>query len=63
MKKFICTIILVTISLAAFSEEGEAGWRRRGWYMRNPDAHCVMRKLVVSGPYGRMNVQRIRVCG
>jgi len=63
MKKLGAVILLATIAISASVSTGEAGWKKRGWYLKKPGINCVMRKVTVVGANGRVLVQKIRVCG
>jgi hypothetical protein len=62
MKKFGTIVLLIALAFSASVTTGEAGWKKRGWYMKRPGAACVMRKVTVVTAYGRTAVQNIRVC-
>ncbi len=62
MKKLGIILLLVAIAFSATVDTGEAGWKKRGWYMKKPGTECVMRKLIVNTANGRTKVQNIRVC-
>lgn len=42
--------------------DGEAAWKKRGWYMKKQEANCVMRKVTTTNAYGKVVVQKVRVC-
>jgi hypothetical protein len=62
MKKLGAIVLLITIAIAATVNPGEAGWKKRGWYMKRQGAECVMRRVTVVTSNGRSIVQNIRVC-
>jgi hypothetical protein len=62
MKKLGALLLLVTIAIAATVNPGEAGWKKRGWYLKKPGAECVMRRVTVVASDGRVVVKMIRVC-
>lgn len=62
MKKLGAVLLLITIAIAATVNPGEAGWKKRGWYLKRPDAQCMMRKVSVMTASGKVAVQTIRVC-
>ena len=62
MKKLGAILLLAAIAISATVSSGEAGWKKRGWYMKRPDAQCTMRKVTVVTGNGRVIVQKIRVC-
>jgi hypothetical protein len=62
MKKLGAILLLVAIATAAAVNPGEAGWKKRGWYLKRQDAECVMRRVTVVTGNGRVVVQKIRVC-
>ena len=62
MKKLGAIGLLITIAIAATANLGEAGWKKRGWYMKRQGAECVMRRVTVVTGNGRSVVQKIRVC-
>jgi hypothetical protein len=62
MKKLGAIVLLVAIAVSASVGSGEAGWKKRGWYVKKQGAHCTMRKVTVVGANGRVVVQKIRVC-
>ena len=63
MKKLGVIILLVAIAISATVGSGEAGWKKRGWYMKRQGITCVMRKVTVVSANGRVIVQKVRVCG
>lgn len=63
MKKLGATILLIAIAVSASVGTGEAGWKKRGWYMKKQGVTCVMRKVTVVNADGKVVVQKIRVCG
>ena len=62
MKKVGLIIAIMAVALCASVSSSDAGWKKRGWYMKAPGAACVMRKVTVVGANGRVAVQKIRVC-
>ena len=62
MKTVTTTLFLVILALSATSAESQAGWKKRGWYAKKPQANCVMRKVVVPTENGRVVSRVIRVC-
>jgi hypothetical protein len=62
MRTFASILLLTSIAMAAATANGEAAWKKRGWYQKRPGADCVMRKVVVSGMNGKVVVRKIRVC-
>lgn len=62
MKKLGAVLLLVAIAFSATVDAGEAGWKKRGWYMKKPGTECVMRKVIVNTTNGKTRVQTIRVC-
>jgi hypothetical protein len=63
MKKLGAIILLVAIAISATVSTGEAGWKKRGWYMKKQGTVCVMRKVTVVTGNGKTVVREIRVCG
>jgi hypothetical protein len=62
MKKLGAFVLLIAIAFAATVAPSDAGWKKRGWYMKRQGAQCVMRKVTVVTSSGKTVVQRIRVC-
>lgn len=62
MKKLGSLLIIMAFAIVATASQGEAGWKKRGWYQKRPGANCVMRKVVVSGPNGTVVIRKVRVC-
>eukprot|EP01035_Chromulina_nebulosa_P008807 gene8807-11907_t len=62
MKKLGAVVLLITIGFCVTCDPGEAGWRKRGWYMKTPGAECSMRKISVATGAGRVASRKIRVC-
>lgn len=62
MKKLGAIVLLAALAIAATVNPGEAGWKKRGWYLKRPDAECVMRRVTVIASDGRIIVKMIRVC-
>ena len=62
MIKLASILFITLVNVAAATSEGEAGWKKRGWYQKRPGANCIMRKVVVSGMNGAIVVNRVRVC-
>lgn len=62
MKKLGAIALLISIALAATIGTGEAGWKKRGWYLKRQGAECVMRTVTVTAANGRTVVQKVRVC-
>jgi hypothetical protein len=62
MNKIGATLFLVTIVIAATASTGEAGWKKRGWYLKKPGTECSMRQVTISTGYGRPVTRTIRVC-
>lgn len=62
MKKLGIILLLVAIAFSATVGSGEAGWKKRGWYVKKPGTECVMRKIMITAANGRTTVQTIRVC-
>lgn len=62
MKKLASILFIVFVTVAGATSEGEAGWKKRGWYQKRPGANCVMRKVVVSGMNGGIMIRKVRVC-
>ena len=62
MKKLASVLIFMSLALAATTATGEAGWNKRGWYLKRPGANCVIRKVVVAGMNGKVVIRNIRVC-
>ena len=63
MKKLGAIVLLITIAFSATISTGEAGWKKRGWYMKKQGVNCVMRKVTVVTGSGKVVVQKVRVCG
>lgn len=63
MKKLGTVILLVVIAITASADPGEAGWRKRGWYMKKPSATCAMRRITARAAGGVLRFQAVRVCG
>lgn len=63
MKKLGVMILLVAIASSATIVPGEAGWKKRGWYMKKQGTECVMRTVTVVTASGKVTVRQIRVCG
>jgi len=63
MKKLGAILLLITIAIAATVNPGEAGWKKRGWYLKRADTECVMRKISTTmTTNGKIAAQKIRVC-
>jgi hypothetical protein len=62
MNKIGATLLLVAIAIAATAHPGEAGWKKRGWYLKKPGTECAMRQVTVSTAYGKAVARAIRVC-
>ena len=62
MKKLGVIFLLITIAIAATVNPGEAGWKKRGWYLKRADTVCVMRKVSTMTANGRIAVEKVRVC-
>ena len=62
MKKLGALILLVAIAFSATIDTGQAGWKKRGWYVKKPGTECAMRKVIVNTANGKAKVQTIRVC-
>ncbi len=62
MKTLPTILLILAATLAATSTPAEAGWNKRGWYLKRPGAVCVMRKVVVSGLGGTVVARKVRVC-
>jgi len=62
MKKLASVLIFMSLALAATTATSEAGWNKRGWYLKRPGANCVVRKVVVAGMNGKVVVRKVRVC-
>lgn len=62
MTKFAALILLVAVALSMSLSEGEAAWKKRGWYMKTAGENCVMRKVATTNAYGKVVVQKVRVC-
>lgn len=62
MKKLASILILMSLTLVATTASSEAGWNKRGWYLKRPGANCVMRKVVSVGPDGKVVVRKVRAC-
>ncbi|MGV3552248.1 hypothetical protein [Rhizobium sp.] len=62
MKALASILLTMSITIAAMTTDGEAGWKQRGWYQKRPGANCIMRKVVVSGMNGKVIVNKVRVC-
>ena len=62
MKKLASILFVTLFAVLAATAQGEAGWKKRGWYQKRPGANCVMRKVVVSGMNGKVVVSKVRVC-
>lgn len=62
MKKLGAIVLIIAVAIAATVNPGEAGWKKRGWYMKRQGAECVMRRVTVVTSSGRTIVQKIRVC-
>jgi hypothetical protein len=63
MNKFAALLLLVTIAIAATVSPGEAGWKKRGWYMKKPGTECTMRQVSVTTASGKVVTRSVRVCG
>lgn len=62
MKKLASILIILSVAIGATATDSEAGWNKRGWYLKRPGANCVMRKVVVSGMNGKVVIRKVRVC-
>ena len=62
MRKFTSILLLMSFAIIATTADGEAGWKKRGWYQKRPGANCVMRKVVVRGANGKVIISKVRVC-
>jgi len=62
MKRLGAIVLLIAIAIAATVNTGEAGWKKRGWYLKRQGAECVMRRVTVVTAGGKTIVQKIRVC-
>lgn len=62
MRKLASILFIMSLAVAAGTAQGEAAWKKRGWYQKRPGANCVMRKVALSGPNGKVVVRTIRVC-
>jgi hypothetical protein len=62
MKKLGAILLLITIAIAATVNPGEAGWKKRGWYLKRADTVCVMRKVSTMTASGKVAAQKVRVC-
>jgi hypothetical protein len=62
MLRPLLTAALVMPILLAIQVDSEAGWKKRGWYVKKPTANCVMRKVAVVDGYGRISKRMVRVC-
>jgi hypothetical protein len=62
MKKLAALILLIAIGLCTSLGVGEAAWKKRGWYVKKPGAHCVLRNVAASSANGKVMVQKVRVC-
>lgn len=63
MKRLGAILLLAAIAISAAGSPGEAGWKKRGWYMKQRGIVCTMRKVTVTTPNGKVVVQKVRVCG
>ena len=62
MKKLASVLILMSLIFGATTAPSEAGWNKRGWYLKRPGANCVMRKVVSVGVDGKVVVRKVRAC-
>ena len=62
MKKLASLILFAAIGLAVSLGDGEAARKKRGWYVKKAGADCGIRLVAASGPYGRVVIQKVRVC-
>lgn len=62
MRKLASILFMMSLAIVATTVNGEAAWKKRGWYQKRPGANCVMRNVVVSGMNGKVVVRKIRVC-
>jgi hypothetical protein len=63
MRKLAIIACLVPIAMAVSIGAGEAGWKKRGWYLKNEAASCVMREVTVTNAKGKVVIRKVRVCG
>jgi len=63
MKRLAAFTLLVAFGLSMSLSDGEAAWKKRGWYVtKKTGANCVMRKVTTTNAYGQAVVQKVRVC-
>ena len=62
MKKLASILLLISLAVATTAASAEAGWNKRGWYLKRPGANCVLRKVVTTGIDGKVIVRKVRVC-
>ena len=43
MKRVIAVALFAAVGVSMAFGEGEAAWKKRGWYMPKQGANCVMR--------------------
>ncbi len=62
MKRLGVMMLVVVVAFAAAVGTGEARWKKRGWYVKQPGANCVLRLVKVVAPKGKVSVRTVRVC-
>lgn len=62
MKKLASILLVLSVAIGTTTTDSQAGWNKRGWYLKRPGANCVMRKVVVSSMNGKVVIRKVRVC-
>ena len=62
MTKLASALFLISLTFIATSAHSQAGWNKRGWYLKKPGANCVIRKVLPNGHDGKVIVRKVRVC-
>lgn len=62
MKKLAAVLLLIIVAISATVNPGEAGWKKRGWYLKQTGTECVMRKVSTVTANGKVAAQKVRVC-
>jgi hypothetical protein len=62
MKKIASLILAASIAAIMSTGAAEAGWNKRGWYLKRPGANCVMRKIATFESNGKVVARKVRVC-